>query len=87
MAEAFTKDLESHGEGARGIFTFDWKQGAGHAIAWEVENGKAVYRDCQTNEVININDYMSLAKNASYIRTDNREPSEEVLKYVRNRKG
>lgn len=81
------EDMLSHGEGARGNLALDWKGGGGHSIVWEIENGKAVFRDCQVNEVIDIEDYMLRVNRFDYMRTDNLELSEDVLKYVRNRKG
>ena len=80
------KELISQGEGARGHIVFHWTNGGGHDIAWEVEKGKVVYRDCQTNKKIKMEEYSSLSYEILYMRTDNLQLSDEAMKYIRNRK-
>ena len=87
VAKYVDKDILSHGEGARGNISFVWTQGGGHAIAWEVSNGKVEYRDCQTNQKINLYDYAALASDVMYMRTDNLQPTKKCYKFVRDRKG
>lgn len=48
------KDLESEGNGARGILSVAWTTGGGHAMAWEVIGGKAYVIDAQTNDVMDL---------------------------------
>ena len=43
------RSLMRQPDGARGMVTGVTIHGGGHAIAWEKENGKIVYRDCQSN--------------------------------------
>ena len=86
LATYVTKDILSHGEGARGNLGLAWKSGGGHSIAWEIENGKVVYRDCQTNEKIDFAEWAHSVDNINYIRTDNLEVTEECYQYVRNRR-
>ena len=43
------KDLKDEPDGARGIVWGITVGGGGHAVAWSKENGKLVYRDCQSN--------------------------------------
>lgn len=83
-ASALNESLESYGDGARGHLAMYWRQGGGHDIAWEVENGKVVYRDCQTNEVYDISTILPYVQDYSYVRVDNCEPTEEVLRTVQN---
>lgn len=78
--------LKSYGDGARGHLCVYWTAGGGHDVAWEVENGEVVIRDCQTNEVVEAIDYLSMSSSYTHLRTDNLEPNEEVLRTVRNRK-
>lgn len=86
IGEHMDKELLSHGEGARGHAVFVWTKGGSHDIIWEVENGKVVYRDCQTNKKIKLEEYSSLSKDMLYMRTDNLQLTDEAMKYVRNRK-
>lgn len=84
-AECLEADMLKHGEGARGHLLLSWSQGGGHDVIWEVENGEVVIRDCQTNEELEIYDYVQLSYRFEYFRTDNIEPNENVLKTVRNK--
>lgn len=68
------KALESQGEGARGNLMVQWISGGGHSIAYEVENGKVVLYDCQTNTVYkDPNKVLQNTWYAQYMRTDNLE--------------
>lgn len=84
--ELLSKSLEGHGEGARGHMVLYWKDGGAHDVIWEVENGKAVLRDCQLGKVVDISEYLSYSSSYKYVRVDNLEPTEEILRTVRNRK-
>ena len=84
--ELLLKSLESNGEGARGHLGLYWIDGGGHDVVWEIENGDAIIRDCQTGEVVDVSDYLSRASGYDYVRVDNLEPTEEILRTVRNRK-
>lgn len=85
-------DMKSQGDGARGIFIVTWKQGGGHAMSWEVKNNKVIIRDCQTNmvyddQIVNrIFKYStvdSYPQQIAWLRTDNLELDESVMKYVK----
>ena len=65
------RELSNYGEGSRGMIAMSWKFGGAHAIAWEVQNGKVVYRDCQVNKKIDISTYMSRSDEMQYVRLDN----------------
>lgn len=80
------QSLESNGEGARGHLGLYWAGGGGHDVVWEIENGKAVIRDCQTGKIVDVSEYLSYAAGYDYVRVDNLEPTEEILRTVRNRK-
>lgn len=84
--EMLLKSLESNGEGARGHLGLNWTGGGGHDVVWEIENGKAIIRDCQNGKVVDISEYLSYASSYNYVRVDNLEPTEEILRTVRNRK-
>ena len=79
------KHLASYGDGARGQFCTYWIGGGGHSVAWEVVDGDVVLRDCQTNETVDVIDYLQYSTDATFFRTDNLELTEEALKCVRNR--
>lgn len=85
-SEMLSKSLESNGEGARGHLALYWAGGGGHDVIWEIENGEAVIRDCQTGKVVDVSEYVSYAAGYDYVRVDNLEPTEEILRTVRNRK-
>lgn len=84
-AATLEKSLETYGDGARGHLAVYWTYGGGHDIAWEIENGKAVFRDCQTNEVYDISEVLPYVNDYSFVRVDNCDITEEVLRTVRNR--
>lgn len=84
--ERLSNTLRSNGDGSRGHLILYWLDGSAHDVIWEVENGEAVIRDCQTGEISRTFDMLSYAVDYEYIRTDNLEPTEEILRTVRNRK-
>ena len=79
-------ELARHGDGARGHLALYWSNGGGHDVIWEVKNGEVMIRDCQTGNVSRTFSELSYASDYAYVRTDNLEPTEEVLRTVRNRK-
>ena len=69
---------EQHGDNAFGIWTMSWLPGGGHAIAWEVKDGKPYFIDAQTNTIYdekNIGKIFQYSNKTSYMcmRTDNAE--------------
>ena len=78
-------DIKSQGEGARGQFLLYWKEGGGHSVAYEVENGEVVIRDCQTGQKVDPKEYYSMASEVMYFRTDNEDINENALKGVKNK--
>lgn len=84
-ADMLESQLKENGEGSRGFLCLYWTGGGGHAVAWEVENGEVVIRDCQTNEVVDAEYYLDMSSDIEYFRTDNLELSDEIRKVVRNR--
>lgn len=85
LVSCMEKEMLSEGEGARGNFLTIWTLGGGHSISWEVENGEIVYRDCQSNEKIDIDNWLGLSNEFYYFRTDNLTPNENILDYVQKR--
>lgn len=77
LTNKVTADLLKQGEGARGNLIMIWdKFGSGHSVVYEVQNGKVVLRDCQSNRVYkNPNSLLGSSLAASYIRLDNLEPN------------
>lgn len=84
--KALEKELASYGDGARGHLCIWWLGGGGHDVIWEVEGKDVVIRDCQTNEKLEVIDYMQYAGDFSYFRSDNLEVNEEIYKTVKNRR-
>ena len=89
LVSCMEKEMLSEGDGARGNFLTVWSLGGGHSISWEVENGEIVYRDCQTNEKVELDKWLGMSDEFYYFRTDNLTPNERiedyVQSYVRNR--
>lgn len=79
------EDMAAYGEGARGFLSVTWDTFGSHAIAWEVENGKVVVRDCQNNRKSDLSYYADCITNFSFLRTDNLEISKSALKFFHNR--
>ena len=84
--EMLMEALKSNGEGSRGHLCLCWTGGGGHDVIWEVQNGEVVIRDCQTGTVSKDASILSYVSDYAYIRTDNLEPTEKVLRTVRNKK-
>ena len=84
LVSCMEKEMLSEGEGARGNFLTVWSLGGGHSISWEVENGEIVYRDCQTNEKVELDKWLGLSDKFYYFRTDNLTPNERIADYVQS---
>lgn len=84
LVSCMEKEMLSGGEGARGNFLTVWSLGGGHSISWEVENGEIVYRDCQTNEKVELDKWLGLSDEFYYFRTDNLTPNERIADYVQS---
>ena len=80
----FTKNIVSYGDGSRGMLRIRWKNGDGHAVVWEVNDGSVIVRDPQNNTIIDLSEYMRRAKTFYYFRTDNLEPTKKVTRFVKN---
>lgn len=80
----FTKNIVSYGDGSRGMLRIRWKNGDGHAVVWEVNDGSVIVRDPQNNTIIDLSEYMRRAKTFYYFRTDNLEPTEKVTRFIKN---
>ena len=81
----FTKNLLSYGDRSRGMLRIRWKNGDGHAVVWEVDGRSLLIRDSQNNTIADLSDYIHRSKTFYYFRTDNLEPTEKTLRFVKNR--
>ena len=81
----FTKNLLSYGDRSRGMLRIRWKNGDGHAVVWEVDGRSPLIRDPQNNTIADLSDYIHRSKTFYYFRTDNLEPTEKTLRFVKNR--
>lgn len=83
------KTFDEMPDGSYGQFCVYWTIGGGHSMAWEKENGTTYIRDCQTNETVTHDEWVSYYGDWSYgayvLRTDNRVPSKNILKTVKER--
>ena len=84
-----TKEIESWGDGARGIIGGKWKEGngEGHYFSFEVVDGKCIFV-CPQTARYDVKMYFEYIEPTSIIygRTDNLEPS-DLIKYACKNKG
>ena len=83
-AKQFSNRILKYGDGSRGMLRIRWENGDGHAVVWEVDDGSVVVRDPQNNTIVDLSDYVRRAKTFYYFRTDNLEPTEKVMRFVKN---
>ena len=81
----FSNQILEYGDGSRGMLRIRWKNGDGHAAVWEVDDGSVVVRDPQNNTIVDLSDYIRRAQTFYYFRTDKLEPTEKVIRFVKNR--
>lgn len=82
VAKKVKNELVKQGDGARGnlMMVWDWS-GSGHSVAYEVDNGKLILRDCQTNRVYKRPEtLLNFSVGASYVRLDNVDPDFKMIK-------
>lgn len=84
-ANSLKEQMKECGNGARGQFCLYWYGGGGHSMIWEVENNEVIIRDAQTNQIVDMSEQFAYASSGFFIRTDNLELSDEILKTVRQR--
>lgn len=85
-SKVLQETLKQYGDGARGHIGLYWSAGGGHDVIWEVEKGSVVFRDCQNGKTVNPAEYLEYSSSYDYVRTDNLDPTEDILRTVRNRK-
>lgn len=83
-ADTVEKAVLNHsGKNTRGEIAVEWKNGGGHSMAYEVDkSGKVKIRDCQTNDVYDVEDIVGSVSRISITRTDNLKLKKGVLKAV-----
>ena len=81
----FFNQILKYGDGSRGMLRIRWKNGDGHAVVWEVNGDSVMIRDPQNNTMADLSDYIRRAKTFYYFRTDNLEPTEKAMRFVKNR--
>lgn len=80
------KEFLKQGDGARGIVTVSWSGwGGGHAMGYEIANGKFNLVDAQVGKVYSKKEADDIFNSAlswdiNYMRTDNLEPNYKKLK-------
>lgn len=89
MHEKTKKELLKEPDGSYGHFSVYWSVGGGHSMVWEKSGNDVVIRDCQINETYTYDEwvkkYGSMTTATMTMRTDNRKPSNKILKTVRNK--
>lgn len=78
-------EILSQGENARGLISLMWTFGGSHSLIYEVKNHKVLLRDCQHSKIKSLKDYYSYLDRLYYFRTDNEEPTDRILKCVKNK--
>ena len=89
----FCKSIESEGKNSRGIVTLQFQKGrfdlssSGHAFNYEVKDGKVSFYDAQRKGV-DVDKTFSFGdpKTYTYIRTDNKQPSDKIGEAVVSKK-
>lgn len=86
QVEDFIESLEEQEDGSYGHLFLYWaNNGGGHDVIWEIENGEAIVRDCQTNQTLDPREYLENCCYAEYFRSDNLELADEIRRVVKNR--
>lgn len=70
---------DRYDEDAYGFLNLTWYDGSGHAIIWEKTGDEVIFRDCQSNEVLDIKDYLQYAIGVDYARTDDHMLSDKAF--------
>jgi hypothetical protein len=87
LVREWTKELESFGDGARGIITVRLRgTDSGHAVAWEIDKGKLRVIDAQVAQEYQLSEFVARASTISYIRTDNLEVSPYLTYMMKTKK-
>lgn len=74
-------NLQKQPDGARGNFFMLFTGGGGHSIAYEIQNGKVIFKDGQTNTVYTKPEkILSMTIANSYARLDNCAPNLDLIK-------
>jgi SPP1 gp7 family putative phage head morphogenesis protein len=85
-ADALMKALETqYPEGSRGFVSVEWWDNGGHAINWEIKDGKAILIDAQQSHVGVENftyNFSENAKEIKYLRVDDLQPTKFILNYI-----
>lgn len=88
-ADALRNRMSEEGNGSYGCLYANWSNGGGHFVEWSVTNGEVYIRDVQTNKTFIFDQWYDAYKECteyiSYLRTDNREISDKILKTCRRR--
>ena len=83
LTRQVTRELSKEPDGSRGIMMLTWANGTGgHAVNYEIENGKPYIYDSQVSEKMEISEYTDESISAAYFRTDNLEPDYDRIKKV-----
>lgn len=69
-------------EDCRGIVTVSWVMGGGHAMAYEINNGKMTIIDTQCGDVYDIEYLSNWATDITFTRTDNLELTDNACHFV-----
>lgn len=89
--DAMKNDMLKHGDGAYGQFYLNWSGGSAHSVEWSIEGDRVIIRDAQNNTEWTIDEYFEKYDGYidyyGYLRTDNREISDEILSTCRKRRG
>lgn len=85
-AEVEQDILQNSKDGDYGVLTVGWKLGGGHALNYQVENGKVIVYDGQVNETYSLEDLYKNSRKINYINCTNLVPTDNVNLVVQNRR-
>lgn len=85
-AEAEQEILQNSKDGDYGILTVSWNLGGGHALNYQVENGKVVVYDGQVNESYSFEELFRSTRKINYMNCTSLIPTDNVNLVVQNRR-
>lgn len=85
ITKTIENELLKHGDGARGYLGVSWSGSlSGHALVWEIDDGRVVIKDPQNNTERALYGYVCRSRDIDYYRTDNVAFTDKIFDYVQN---
>lgn len=82
LTKATEQRMQKEPDGSRGIMCLSWSPYAGHAVAYEKNNGKITIMDAQLGKKYPMQSYVSRAVDVTYFRTDDLDINPDQVRKV-----